>query len=215
VISDPEGERAVHLARTSIEQTLGPAAPGDPVGVDPAAAARVFREPRGVFVTLKQHPSGELRGCIGYPLPVVPLGEAIRDVGVAAATEDPRFPPVAPEEMLVLTVEVSILSVPQIVTTASRAATVAAVHPGRDGLIIEGYGRSGLLLPQVATEQGWGAEEFLDGTSEKAGLPPGAWHDPKVRVRRFEAEVFRELRPRGPVVRAPTEPTGAPAPAER
>jgi uncharacterized protein (TIGR00296 family) len=211
VVSDAEGVDAVRRARRSIELTLGPAAPGDRVEPEAAPLPRVFREPRGVFVTLRQHPSGELRGCIGYPLPVVPLGEAIQDVAVAAATEDPRFPPVAPEELRELTVEVSILTVPQAVTAASRAATIAAVRPGRDGLLIDGYGRSGLLLPQVAPEQGWGAEELLDGTTEKAGLPPGAWHDPKVRVRRFEAEVFREERPRGPVVRAPTEATGAPA----
>jgi uncharacterized protein (TIGR00296 family) len=162
-----------------------------------------------VFVTLKHFPGGELRGCIGYPLPVRPLGEAIRDVAVASASEDPRFPPVAREEMAHLTLEVSILSVPQSVPTTSPAATLAAVRPGRDGLIVDGSGQSGLLLPQVATEQGWTAEQFLDGTCEKAGLSPSAWRDGRVRVRRFEAEVFGEVRPRGPVVREPTEPTAS------
>ena len=215
MISTSEGERAVRLARGAIEQTLGPAGPGDSPTMEEGPVPRVFREPRGVFVTLKQHPSGELRGCIGYPLPVLPLGEAIGDVAVAAATEDPRFAPVAPEEMVELTVEVSILTVPQLVTSSSPGATLAAIRPGRDGLIVEGNGQSGLLLPQVATEQGWGAEEFLEGTCQKAGLSADAWRDRRVRVRRFEAEVFREVRPRGAVVRAPTEstgPDGRPAP---
>jgi uncharacterized protein (TIGR00296 family) len=207
VISDRDGERAVRLARASIERTLGPAAPDDRPGAAVEGPPRLFREPRGVFVTLKQFPSGELRGCIGYPLPVVPLGEGIRDVAVAAAIEDPRFPPVAPVEMPELTVEVSILTVPQLVATTSPDATIAAIRPGRDGLIVEGYGASGLLLPQVATEQGWDAEELLAGTSQKAGLAPDAWRDRRVRVRRFEAEVFREVRPRGPVVREPTDVT--------
>jgi uncharacterized protein len=210
VISTPDGERAVRLARESIERTLGPGPPGARPRVDAAHGPAIFREPRGVFVTLKQYPSGELRGCIGYPLPVLPLAEAIPDVAVAAASDDPRFPPVAPEEMDHLSVEVSILTVPQLVPTTSPGATVAAIRPGRDGLIVEGYGQSGLLLPQVATEQGWSAEELLEGTSQKAGLPPDAWRDRRVRVRRFEAEVFREVRPRGDVVREPTEGTSPP-----
>lgn len=207
MISTPDGERAVRLARVAIEAKLGPAGRRDPPAADEEPEPRMFREPRGVFVTLKQHPSGELRGCIGYPLPVLPLGEAIRDVAVAAATDDPRFPPVEPEEMAGLTVEVSILTVPVLVPSSSPEATVAAIRPGRDGLIVEGHGQNGLLLPQVATEQGWGAEEFLEGTCQKAGLSAEAWRDRRVRVRRFEAEVFREVRPRGAVVRAPTEPT--------
>jgi len=158
-----------------------------------------------VFVTLKHYPGGELRGCIGYPLPILPLGEAIRDAAVAAASEDPRFPPVEPNEMDRVSVEVSILTIPQLVLSTSPENLVAGIRPGRDGLIVDGYGQNGLLLPQVASEQGWGAERFLEGTCEKAGLPADAWRDRRVRIRRFEAEVFGEQRPKGPVVREPTE----------
>jgi len=161
-----------------------------------------------VFVTLKQYPGGELRGCIGYPLPILPLGKAIQDVALAAALEDPRFPPVARDELDALVVEVSVLTVPQAVPSTSPETTIAAIRPGRDGLIVDGYGQSGLLLPHVATEQGWDAEQLLEGTCEKAGLPSVAWRDPRVRVRRFEAEVFGEQRPKGPVVREPTEASG-------
>ncbi len=161
-----------------------------------ATLPRLFQEARGVFVTLKQYPGGALRGCIGYPLPVMPLGDAIREVAVAAATEDPRFPPVESSEMEHVTIDVSVLTLPQLVTSTTPEDLVAAIHPGRDGLIVEGRGHNGLLLPQVATELGWDAEQLLEGTCEKAGLPSEAWRDRRVHVRRFEAEVFGESKPR-------------------
>jgi uncharacterized protein len=207
VIPSEDGERAVHLARDAVEQVVGRAGRHGSVERTPEGWPPLFDEPRGVFVTLKQYPGGELRGCIGYPLPVLPLAEAIRDVAAAAAREDPRFPPVEPDEVDGLLVEVSVLTVPQPVPSTSPEATVAAIRPGRDGLIVDGYGQSGLLLPQVATELGWDAERFLEGACEKAGLPLDAWRDRRVRVRRFEAEVFGEERPRGPVVREPTDLT--------
>jgi uncharacterized protein (TIGR00296 family) len=205
MIPEADGERAVHLARVAIERSLDVGAPRGPPAPEGDALPRWFREPRGVFVTLKHYPDGELRGCIGYPLPILPLGDAIRDAAVAAASEDPRFPPVGPNEMDRVSVEVSILTIPQLVLSTSPENLVAAIRPGRDGLIVDGYGQNGLLLPQVASEQGWGAERFLEGTCEKAGLPADAWRDRRVRVRRFEAEVFGEQRPKGPVVREPTE----------
>jgi uncharacterized protein len=202
VLTDEEGRAAVEWARAAIAAALLPPAAraGRPVPAEPAGS--VFEEPRGVFVTLKQYPSDDLRGCIGYPLPVLPLRTAIANVAVAAATEDPRFPAVRASEVAELTLEVSVLTVPVPVTGRTPAEIVAAIRVGRDGLIVEGRGASGLLLPQVAPEQGWTAEELLDGTCEKAGLPAGAWRDPGVRVRRFEAEIFAERSPGGTVQRA-------------
>jgi uncharacterized protein len=198
-----DGRAAVAWARASLVAALGPPSGGRPTPVPDPPDAPVFREPRGVFVTLKRHPSGELRGCIGYPLPVLPLESALARSAVAAATEDPRFPRVAARELDRLTIEVSVLTVPVPLAARNPAEMVAEVKVGRDGLIVEGRGTSGLLLPQVAPEQGWSAEEFLDGTCEKAGLPHGAWRDPSVRVRRFEAEIFAERSPAGPVEREP------------
>jgi uncharacterized protein len=208
VLAPDDGAAAVRRARAAIERAIQPAAGpnGSPRTLE--GTPRLFREPRGVFVTLKHFPDGELRGCIGYPLPIVPLGEAIDDVAVAAAREDPRFPPVEPDELGALVVEVSILTVPQALPPAPPEARRAAVRPGRDGLIVDGWGHSGLLLPQVATEQGWDAEELLAGTCGKAGLPPDAWRDAHVRVRSFEAEVFGEARPGGEVVRLAAPATG-------
>ncbi|HXW66761.1 MAG TPA: TIGR00296 family protein [Thermoplasmata archaeon] len=199
MLSLEDGRWAIELARGSIAARLGRA---------PSAGRRIgdrvpptFREPRGAFVTLKRHPSGELRGCIGYPLPVLPLAAAIGQAAVAAATEDPRFSPVRADELDRLTLEVSVLSVPVPVRGRTPAEIVAAIRVGRDGLIVEGDGTSGLLLPQVAAEMGWSAEELLDGTCEKAGLDPGAWRRPGPLVRSFEAEIFAERTPAGAVER--------------
>jgi uncharacterized protein len=154
-------------------------------------------------VTLKEFPSGRLRGCIGFPLPVLPLQRAIAEAAVSAGTEDPRFPKVRPAEIERLIVEVSVLTPPETVPGRAPEEILRAVEPGRDGLIVEGYGTSGLLLPQVAREEGWSSEELLDGTCGKAGLPPGAWRNTEqVRVQRFQAQVFAEQRPGGPVARA-------------
>jgi len=201
MLSADEGTRAVRLARERLEESLGGATvPGGPPG-NSHGLPPVFDEPRGVFVTLRRHPSRDLRGCIGFPLPVHPLQEAIRDAALSAATEDPRFAPVRAAELSRLTVEVSVLTVPVPVTSRRPDELVREIRVGRDGLIVDGYGTSGLLLPQVAPEQGWSSEELLAGTCEKAGLPPQSWRDPKVRIRRFEAQVFAERAPGGEVVR--------------
>jgi uncharacterized protein len=205
VLSRAERVSALRVARRSVEGAVGPSSGGDPA----AASAReslsaTFDEKRGVFVTVKRFPGGELRGCIGYPLPVLPLRVALARAARAAATEDPRFRPVRFEELKRLIFEVSVLTVPAPVSSSRPEAIPAAIEVGRDGLIVEGFGTSGLLLPQVAPEQGWTAEEFLAGTCEKAGLPPDAWRRPGVTVRRFEAEVFRERSPEGDLEEAPS-----------
>jgi uncharacterized protein len=204
MLTADEGTAAVRLARASVRDRLRLPAVG-PREVS-SALPDVFGELRGAFVTLKEHPGGGLRGCIGYALPVLPLARAIAEAAVAAATDDPRFPPVSARELERLTFEVSVLTAPVPVTGARPEEVVAGVRVGRDGLIVDGFGTSGLLLPQVAPEQGWTAEELLDGTCEKAGLPAGAWRDrARLRVRRFEAEVFAERAPDGPVGRVATE----------
>ncbi|MGP8075583.1 MAG: TIGR00296 family protein [Thermoplasmata archaeon] len=218
MLSTEEGVAAVRLARRAIDGALGPHRPDS----DPAEVAAswplppVFDEPRGVFVTLKRYPDDALRGCIGYPLPVLPLRTALARAAVSAAIEDYRFRPVRAPDLPHLTVEVSVLTVPSPIPFTTPEAMVRAVTVGRDGLIVEGLGSSGLLLPQVAPEQGWSSEELLDGTCEKAGLPTRAWRDSRVKVRRFEAEIFREVAPGGDVVRAdPTVATADGPPARK
>ena len=103
-----------------------------------------------------------------------------------AAFEDPRFPPLAAEELVDCDIEISVLSPPALLEDPE------ALEVGRDGLILEARGRSGLLLPQVATDWGFDRERFLAEVSRKAGLPAHAWRDPDARVWIFQAEVFGE-----------------------
>jgi len=202
VLSLDEGVAAVRLARRALEAGLRPQTAGEATSVlESAALPAVFLEHRGVFVTLKRHPSGMLRGCIGYPLPVLPLRTALVRAALSAAVEDYRFRPVPAAELPHLTIEVSVLTPPEPLRFSNPEEAIRLVKVGRDGLIVEGLGTSGLLLPQVAPEEGWSADELLDGTCEKAGLPPRSWQDPRVKVHRFEAEIFREVAPGGEVVR--------------
>jgi uncharacterized protein len=208
VLDRSERETALRTARRAIEQAILPPSLAEPEGAPAAAPAGSFAERRGVFVTIRHYPDDDLRGCIGYPLPVLPLAVAIERAAVAAATEDPRFHPVRPTELPHLTLEVSVLTAPERIPSGTPEAILEAVRVGRDGLIIDGFGAGGLLLPQVAPEQGWNAEEFLAGVCEKAGLPSTAWRRPGVKIQRFEAEVFREASPGGALVDVP--PVSAP-----
>lgn len=143
---------------------------------------------RGAFVTLLRH--GALRGCIGHVANDRPLGEVVREVAVAAALDDPRFPPVSQDELPGLTIEVSVLTQP--VPLASTGMDAPRIEVGRDGLIVRRGPHIGLLLPQVATEYHWGPEAFLAATCRKAGLPPEAWREPDTELLAFQADVFGE-----------------------
>lgn len=141
---------------------------------------------RGAFVTLERH--HELRGCIGHLAADRPVAEVVADMAVAAALEDPRFPPVSGAELADVQLEVSVLTSPRRLDPVDpRRITI-----GRDGVIIERGGARGLLLPQVAPAHGWGAERFLAAACEKAGLPAAAWREPGTVVLTFQADIFGE-----------------------
>jgi AmmeMemoRadiSam system protein A len=139
---------------------------------------------RGAFVTLKIN--GQLRGCIGYTSPVQPLYETVRDVAISAATRDPRFRPVQKDELSKLSYEISVLS------PMRRVIDINTITIGRDGLMIKKGIFEGLLLPQVAPEQGWDRTQLLEHTCQKAGLPPNAWKDKDTDIFAFTAFVFGE-----------------------
>ena len=187
-----EGKFLVRLARQTIEGYLR-------TGKKPPApkTAEKLRERSGVFVTLTKH--GELRGCIGHPLPELPLVDAIIDAAVSSATRDPRFPPVTLEELPEIKIEVSVLSPPERIKVKSPREYPKCIVVGRDGLIVEWSGYAGLLLPQVATEYGWGAEEFLSHTCMKAGLMPDHWLRRDMEISKFSAQIFAEKSPGGDV----------------
>lgn len=201
------GERAVELARNAVEVALGPNPPEDPAHpFRDTLLPPAFDEARGVFTTLRRAGSGQLRGCIGYTMPVYPLRVGIPRTAASAALEDPRFRPVVLPELNHLTVEVSMLTVPEPLPAIRPRDRPAAVRVGQDGLIARWRHAEGLLLPQVAVEQHWNAEEFLSETCGKAGLPFDAWLRPETQVFRFGSDVFGEETPGGPVRRVPLTP---------
>jgi AmmeMemoRadiSam system protein A len=151
--------------------------------------AEAFGESRGLFVTLRLR--GELRGCIGTLAPDGDLSRLVPKFALRAAFADPRFPPLSAGELTETDIEISVLTAPVPLEDPE------ALEIGRDGLILEARGRSGLLLPQVATEWGFGRERFLAEVCRKAGLPEGAWRDPDAGLWVFQAEVFGEEKVEG------------------
>ena len=172
------------LARATLAARLA----GRPLPPAPPVPGALL--PRGAFVTITQH--GTLRGCIGHIAPDRELGVVVREMTVAAAEDDPRFAPVAPDELGSVALEISVLSIPQRLGPPADPAHVAV---GRDGLIVRRGGKIGLLLPQVAAEHGWGSEAFLEAACRKAGLAPEAWREGTTEVFTFQADVFGESGP--------------------
>jgi len=177
-LSRKEQRQLLDLARSTIKRYLAAASRDYPPCSNP-----LFEEKRGVFVTL--HRDGELRGCIGYPLPYKPLWQAVVDNAIAAATEDPRFPAVQAAELPQLDIEISVLTVPQ------KVASHELVQLGRDGIIVSKSFQRGLLLPQVPVEQGWNLEQYISYGCRKAGLPADEWKK-GVQIETFQADVFGE-----------------------
>lgn len=142
-------------------------------------------EKRGAFVTLKKR--GALRGCIGYIKAEKPLWQTVQEMAVAAAFQDPRFPPLRAQELKDLSFEISVLS------PLRRVKDVTEIEVGKHGLfVVRGY-NSGLLLPQVAVEYGWDKETFLNETCRKAGLPLQAWRDRETEIYIFSADYFDDI----------------------
>lgn len=177
-------------ARSDGEPDPSPGQPGDPLEVV-----------RGAFVTIKR--DERLRGCIGRPDPDEPLDEVVADAAVDAALYDPRVEPVRADELDDLIVTVSVLSNPEPLPASDPSAYPEHVEVGTHGLIVERGRARGLLLPQVAVDQGWDAEAFLDGTCQKAGVPHRAWRDGAVEIERFTGQVFVETEPNGDVIERP------------
>ena len=184
VALDPETAAALlRIAREAVTAAVTrrvavPLSPAPPVS---AATSGALDEPGAAFVTLTEH--GSLRGCIGSLVADQPLGRAVASAGASAAVRDPRFMPVTERELPAIHIDVSVLG------PAVPLADPMAFRPGIDGIIVARNGRRALLLPEVATDLGWGAREMLDAVCEKAGLEGHAWHDPRTRL-----SVFRTVR---------------------
>lgn len=152
----------------------------------------------GVFVTLNN--SLGLRGCIGYPLPNKKLFDALEEASIAAATEDPRFPPVRFEELDSITFEVTVLTPPKKIDVKDPMEYSSNIKIGQDGLIVKFGYNSGLLLPQVPVEYEWNEKEFLEHTCEKAGLPKECWKNKETEIQKFQGIVFKEMEPMGEII---------------
>ncbi len=174
-----EKKELLQLARTTIENYLADGSKDYPLTDNPK-----FKEKRGVFVTL--HKKDDLRGCIGYPLPIKPLIEAVVDNAVSSSTEDYRFSRVTPGELNDIDIEISVLTVPK------KVDSYKDVEVGRDGIIISKGFAKGLLLPQVPVEQKWDLEEYISYGCMKAGLPTGEWQSGGVEIETFQGIVFGE-----------------------
>lgn len=144
----------------------------------------IFNNKCGAFVTL--HERGNLRGCIGYIAGVKPIPDTIHDMALSSAFKDPRFRPLSKNEYEEIDIEISVL------TPIEEVRDVSEIIVGRDGIIISRGMNQGLLLPQVATEQGWDLNTFLEHTCYKAGLPADAWKMPGTKIEKFSAQVFGE-----------------------
>ena len=189
----------IDLARKAIESVLT----GKPLEV-PDWIKEKYSQPMGVFVTLKDRINHNLRGCIGLPYPVLPLWEAVIDAAVSAAFKDPRFIPIQSlDELNNTIIELTLLTPPKEVEVSDKKLLPQVIKVGRDGLIVEALGRSGLLLPQVPVEHGWDERMFLSQTCLKAGLPPDCWLWPETKVKTFQGQIFEEVSPRGEVVEKP------------
>jgi len=179
VLNEEEKQTLLLLARTTVERVVrGDEPPPLPEG--PPA----IKQPMGAFVTL--HYKGSLRGCIGMMEAREPLDETVREMAEAAALRDYRFHPVTPPELADIEIEISALS------PLRRITNISGIEIGTHGIWITKGMNRGVLLPQVATEQGWDRMTFLQQTCRKAFLPPDAWKDPETIIEIFSAQIFRE-----------------------
>ncbi|RLF23516.1 MAG: TIGR00296 family protein [Thermoprotei archaeon] len=199
-----EGKLLVKLAREAVTTFLREGRKISP----PSDAPKKLWERRGVFVSIyklfvdpetgvrKKH----LRGCVGYPEPVMPLIEATISAAIEAATDDPRFPQMTPQELNQVIFEVSVLTPLQLIKVSKPREYPKMIKIGVDGILVEHCYARGILLPQTAVEYYLTPEEFLSECCVKAGLPPDAWLYPETKVYKFQAEIFAELEPGGQII---------------
>jgi len=185
MLSLEQGKKLVKLAKNTISNHLN-----REKQIVNESIKKEFSEKQGVFVTLTK--KGELRGCIGFPEPILPLWEGVVQAALAASFEDSRFNTVQEEELKEIEIEVSVLTKPELIEVKDSKEYLKKIKIGRDGLVIRGSYSSGLLLPQVAPELGWNVKEFLENTCNKAGLNKECWKDLNNKIYSFQAQIFSE-----------------------
>jgi AmmeMemoRadiSam system protein A len=181
-----ERETLLALAREAITRAVHHQAPPP---VDLNAVSENLRRDGASFVTLTRH--GRLRGCIGSLEPRRALALDVRENAIAAALEDPRFPPVRPKELDDLHVEISVLSSPQPLPYDGPDDLIAKLRPGVDGVVIQSGWRRATFLPQV-WEKLPDPDQFLQHLCLKASLPTDAYRRPGFDVYTYQVEKFEE-----------------------
>lgn len=192
MLTENEGRKAIKYARMIIEEHVGKKS------ITPDNFEPIFHEKRGVFVTLHTFPEYDLRGCIGIPKSVMSLKDAIREAAVSS-THDPRFLPLTVEELEAIIIEITVLTTPEYLKVGSAEEYLDRIKIGKDGLILEYLGRTGLLLPQVPVEYGWDVRTFLSHLCIKAGVAESAWMDENARIYTFSGQIFSETKPYGDI----------------
>lgn len=181
-LSSKDREDLLALARRTIESKVHRTTYQQP---NPDEFSETLRSRCGAFVTL--HENGRLRGCIGHLVGDYPLYKMVEEMAISAAMHDPRFYPVAPEELANINIEISVLSPLHKITDTSEIVL------GKHGILIQQGHSSGVFLPQVATETGWTLDEFLGHCSrDKAGLPWDGYKMADIYI--FTAVIFAENR---------------------
>ncbi|HNV36087.1 MAG TPA: AmmeMemoRadiSam system protein A [Rectinema sp.] len=175
-ISPEDQKKLLNYARLTIHASLKGEKEIDPPHLSTSLKC-------GAFVTVKKN--GSLRGCIGRIQGDANLPSTIKQMALAAAFEDPRFPPLHEEELPLIEIEITLLS-------PLYPISPEEIVIGKHGLLIYANGRSGILLPQVPIEFGWDKETFLEQLCWKAGLPSNIWKSPLARLYGFEGFVFSE-----------------------
>jgi AmmeMemoRadiSam system protein A len=179
-LNEEEQRQLLELARHAVESAVN-----DDILFEPKADKHESLDiDRGAFVTLKIN--NQLRGCIGYTAASQPLKTTVRDAAVQAALHDPRFKAVQKEELKDLQYEISVLS------PFRKVLNIDQIVIGEHGLLIQQGKRSGLLLPQVAVDQGWDKQTLLEQTCRKARLPRDAWKEEDTDIFMYSAFVFGE-----------------------
>ena len=179
-LTPEEQKMLLALARTTIRGHL---AGQNTPAPDPASLPSALKESGGAFVTLQEH--GTLRGCIGRFDARDPIYQTVREMAIAASTQDYRFSPVTTAELADVEIEISVLS------PLKKISSIDEITMGRDGIYIRKGSRSGTFLPQVAQETGWSREEFLGHCAQdKAGLGWDGWRDAEIYI--YQALVFGE-----------------------
>lgn len=171
--------KLIRVARNAIDACL--------TETDPPAEEikdRGLNQSAGCFVTI--HKDGKLRGCIGNFVSEQPLYREVAQMAVAAATSDPRFYAMNREDIGAYSLDISVLS------PLEKIEDPTLIEVGTHGIYLEKDYSRGVLLPQVATEQGWDRQTFLEQTCIKAGLPPNSWQSPRTSIYVFTAQVITE-----------------------